>query len=182
MYPENGNKGKGALTLYKYNERDKKVEEIAVLCKEPLSDAIITMQFDTPYLFSTKSPNPNNNVLSIYRSDAWDGPYEPYDTFVFKDNTARGAGDLFQMDGKWIRPAQDCNGGYGKGVVLQEIAYENGKFNFIERKRFYPNSWNYRSGLHTLNVHGSIVAVDGRGYKRTWGGNLLDMARKYRHK
>jgi hypothetical protein len=182
LYPENSDKGKGVLKLYKYNERDKKVEEVALLCKEPLTDAIITTQFDAPYLFATKCPCPNNNVLNIYRSDAWDGPYEPYNAFVFKDNTARGAGDLFQMDGKWIRPAQDCNGGYGKGIVLQEIEYEHGKFNFIERKRFYPNSWKYRSGLHTLNVQGPIVVVDGRGFKRTSGGNLLDMVLKYIYK
>jgi hypothetical protein len=171
IYPENSVAGK--LILYKYYEHDNTVEPVSILSNEPLTDAIISMIFGKPYLFSTKLPHQNKNSLDIYSSFQWNNTYSFDSTVYFKDNTARNAGNLFQMGNKWIRPAQDCNNGYGKGIVLQEMILENDKFSFKELKRFYPRSWRYNLGMHTLNIDKNIGIVDGRGYRRPLIAHLL---------
>jgi hypothetical protein len=58
----------------------------------------------------------NKNLLNIYCAKKWDDIYELMQIAYFKDNTARCAGNLFQIGDKLICPAQDCNDDYmGKG-------------------------------------------------------------------
>jgi hypothetical protein len=163
IYPESSKTGK--LVLYKYNETNNKAVFISVLNNEPLTDAIITTMFGKPYLFSTKHPYQNKNSLNIYSSQEWNGIYELEQIVYFEDNTARSAGNLFQINNKWIRPAQNCNGGYGKGLVWQEITFSSGKFSFNELKRFYSNSEEWGLGLHTFNILGNIAVVDAKRLK-----------------
>lgn len=47
--------------------------------------------------------------------------YKLIQNITLFDNTARSAGDIFVDNGKIVRPAQNCNGGYGVGLVFQEI-------------------------------------------------------------
>jgi hypothetical protein len=171
FYPENSVIGK--LILYKYNEEDNTVEPISVLSNEPLTDAVITTAFSKPYMLSTQKPYPNKNILNIYVSREWDGLYELDHTVYFKDNSARNAGEPFQINNKWIRPAQDCNGIYGKGIVLQELVFKDDKFSFNEIKRFYPNTEKWSAGMHTFNVHESIAVVDAKKYKRVFIAKIL---------
>ncbi|MDR1581684.1 MAG: hypothetical protein LBS55_00215 [Prevotellaceae bacterium] len=130
IYPESSVVGN--LVLYKYDERENIVKQISTLNNEPLTDAIITTSFDKSYLFSTKLPTQNKDILNIYSAKSWNSPYELDHTVYFNDNTARNAGELFQIDSKWIRPAQDCNTDYGKGLVFQEVKFVNSRI-FIYR-------------------------------------------------
>lgn len=160
IYPENSKIGK--LVLYKYIEESNKAEMVSELINEPLTDAIITTSFNKYYIFSTKKPTPNKNTLNIYSSNKIDGVYLMDHTFVFEDNCARNAGDLFYINGKYIRPAQDCNGKYGKGLVLQEVLFRDNRFFFKELKRFYPKNQKWNAGMHTLNIYNGIIVVDRR--------------------
>jgi hypothetical protein len=162
IYPESSSTKK--LVLYKYFEDQNKAEPVSTLVDDPLTDAVITADFGKPYLFSTKSPDQNKNILHIYSSPCFDGVYNPYQTISFEDNTARNAGNLFLIDNKWIRPAQNCNGGYGVGLVFQEVIYSGNNFSFKELKRFYPNPGRWGLGMHTFNVAESIAVIDGKGY------------------
>jgi hypothetical protein len=127
-----------------------------------------------PYIFATKEPSPNGRELGIYNSPQWDGAYKLYQTVILKDNTARGAGDLFQIGNTWIRPAQDCNHGYyGRGLILQEVLYQNNAFSFREIKRFYPASKESNAGIHTLNVFKGTIVVDGKQYYYPFIAKLL---------
>jgi hypothetical protein len=175
LYPENSSIGK--LILYRYFEETNTVEPISILLDEPLTDAIISTAFGKAYLFSTKLPFPNGNTLSIYCSDQWNGKYEICQSVSFSDNTARNAGDLFQKGTTWIRPAQDCNGAYGRGVVLQQITPQNGGFSFRELKRFYPTSKKWNLGMHTLNIFEGMIVVDGRRYRNPLIRGLLSRMR-----
>ncbi|MDR2717123.1 MAG: hypothetical protein LBB89_03535 [Treponema sp.] len=162
IYPENSNIGK--LLLYKYFEESNKAEMVSELINEPLTDAIITTFFNKFYVLSTKKPIQNKNILNIYSSNKIDGVYSMDHTFVFEDNCARNGGELFYINDKHIRPAQDCNGKYGKGLVLQEVLFKDNKFSFKELKRFYPTSRKWNTGMHTMNVYNGIIAIDGRRY------------------
>jgi hypothetical protein len=161
LYPENSATRK--LVLYQFDVMNNKLIPVSTLSVEPLTDAVITERFGKPYLFTTKLPDDSGSILSIYTAEQWDGDYVQLQTIGFAEKIARNAGGIFEFDGKILRPAQDCNNGYGKGLVFQVLNHENGKFSFTEYKRFYPTSKKYNSGLHTFNLSETqdLIAVDG---------------------
>jgi hypothetical protein len=163
IYPENSAAGK--LVLYQFDVVNNKVIPASTVSAEPLTDAVITERFGAPYLLTTKLPADSGSVLSIYKmeQDIGGGGGELLQTIEFKEKIARNAGGIFELDGMILRPAQDCNKGYGKGLVFQIINQENGSFSFNEYKRFYPSSKKYNSGLHTFNFSEThdVIAVDG---------------------
>jgi hypothetical protein len=161
LYPENSAAGK--LTLYQFDVINNKVIPVLILNAEPLTDAVITERFGKPCLFTTKLPNDSGSILSIYKAKQWNSAFELSQTIQFKEKIARNAGNIFEFEDMILRPAQDCNKGYGKGLVFQTINYENGKFSFTEYKRFYPTSKKYNKGLHTFNLSETknIIVVDG---------------------
>ena len=123
-------------------------------------------KFIWPFIFSTKLPMDDGDELNIYISDKWNGKYELYQKVKFKDNIARNAGAIFQIDNKFIRPAQIYNGDYGKGLVMQEVIFKDNKFSFNELKRFYPTSKEWNLGMHTFNVNENLAVVDAKKYRK----------------
>jgi hypothetical protein len=89
---------------------------------------------------------------------------------VIDASQARPAGAIFQQEGALIRPAQDCRGGYGRGVHLCRIdrldpkAYQQTLIDAL-----HPSAlWGY-SGLHTLNRAGPWEVFDLKGWRRQIG-------------
>jgi len=175
IYPENSVTGR--LTLYKYDLDQNKVVKERVIIDEPLTDSVMTTFFDKPYLFSTQLPKQNKNILGIYRADSWDGKYVHVYDLTFSDNIARNAGDVFKIGDRCFRVAQDCNGGYGKGLVFQEILSAKDHFLMKELKRVHPDSWLYHLGMHTFNICRDIAVVDGCGFRRPFIGHFLQSLR-----
>jgi hypothetical protein len=135
------------------------------LVNEPLTDAVMVNYNGAFYIFSTKVPEQNSNKLYVYKSDSLCGNYALVGCYTFPDCSARGAGDIIKNGGRLFRPALDCNTEYGKGLVLQEVKYENGIFLFEELGRVYPSSKKWNAGLHTLNIYEHIAVIDGKRYK-----------------
>ncbi len=179
IYPESSRSQQ--LVLYRYHRETETVESVKVLSHQPLTDATITTLFGSPYLFSTSMPEPNKNILHIYRADEWDGNYVLEQTVKFQDNTARNAGEIFKIGNRLIRPAQDCNDAYGHGIIFQEVFFQEGEFSFQELIRYYPTSWRYNLGMHTFNIKENIAVVDGRGYRNPVFGHFIDKIRKILH-
>jgi hypothetical protein len=171
IYPENSETGR--LILYKYNDKDVMVKQLSILIDEPLTDAIITTFFDRPFIFSTKLPMDDGDELCIYTSDKWNGRYKLYHKVKFKDNIARNAGAIFKIGDKFIRPAQIYNKGYGKGLVMQEVIFEDNKFSFNELKRFYPTYKEWNLGMHTFNVYENLAVVDAKQYRNRTTAKIL---------
>ena len=160
VYPENGRSGK--TDYYKLDIPLKYVGELSPL---PLADAVIQEIGGNYYLFFTLGNECNGKRLIVHVADNPWGPYKPKQEVVFKDNIARRAGRMFKFGNRLISPAQICNSSYGEGVCLQETILDNDKFLFKEIKRLYPTSKDYPSGLHTFNVFGNHVVIDGYRFK-----------------
>lgn len=157
IYPENSASGKS--TLYRFNPKDDSLVVVNTLSDLPLTDAIITEIEGHYYLLATKIPTQNSNELTIYESNEKIGSYYPIQAISLSDNTARSAGDIFVDGNKIIRPAQNCNGGYGVGLVFQEVTREdNGQIVLKELFRRSPYA-NY-IGMHTYNQYKGYVIVD----------------------
>lgn len=163
IIPENSATGK--LPKYKYNPITDAVSFNGIICNNRLTDAVPFNYNGEELMFSTKLPDANGKYLDIYKKQS-DGSYIQYDTYHFEDNISRMAGALFTCNNILYRPAQVCIKSYGDAVSIQEIIYDNNKFQFKELRRIYSPSIKYDLGFHTFNVHKGHIVVDGLGYRR----------------
>ena len=165
IYPENGNAG--TLDLYEYNPETNECKKVEQLVNAPLADAIWTDLFGKDMIFTTHQPTHNGNVLDVYEKE--DGKFLLKGEVTFPANTARNAGDWFQVDGKIYRPAQDCSGRYGGAIIIQEVSRDaDGTFHFSEVSRISEHWHSYDIGCHTFNHHKGVSVIDVNGFRRPW--------------
>lgn len=173
IMPENS--ASGSLNAYLYNSDDDSVKKISTVAEEPLTDAVICTVDGHDYLLATSLPSPNGDTLTVYKFNRETLVAEKLYDHKFSFPIARNAGSPFTYNGKLYRPAQDCEGAYGKGVVVQEIDMdvESGKLSFKESGFIYPFSFRYQIGLHTLNYHDGMFVIDGRGLLHPFIGRIV---------
>lgn len=153
VHPENSKSGKSYI--YKYDTDEDRLIEPICICNEPIADAIIININNLYYMYATKDPTPNGNTLIKYMSNNFYGPYKQIEQKIYSSDIARMAGSFIKMADKIIRPAQDCNGAYGRAVlfmlgnkVLSELS---------------PTKIKY-AGLHTFNTLGNTFVIDLKKY------------------
>lgn len=175
LMPENSSSGKSVL--YTYNPSDDSLVIHNDVASRPFTDATIFSDGEKSFLITTQKPTPNGNVLDIYEFDvdSLKAGEEPITSIAFDNNCARNAGGIFKAAGRIFRPAQDCNGGYGKGVILQELKKTSKGFSFVDYCSFYPDSWTYHMGYHTFNSYEGITVVDAHGYRFPIIGRLVGL-------
>lgn len=158
VYPENCHSGRSYI--YKFDREKDCLVEPKELSSFPLTDAAIAFVDGQEIMLATSSARPHGNeILVLQRAEGQN--FIPFQTIKLFDNTARGAGQPFLVRGKLIRPSQDCNEGYGRGVVFQEISCENGVYVAKEINRFKACDDKYKDGFHTFNKHKELAVVDG---------------------
>lgn len=177
VMPENS--ASGALNLYEYDEVEMNLKCIFTLVDEPITDAILTKNKDEYYIFCTKLPNPNNNILYIYHSQNLFTQFSLFQQVKFEDNVARCGGDLFTYNGKTVRPAQNCNMRYGNGLVFQYVLKKKNYFNFEEISRFKSKNKKMNLGLHTFNIYHDMCVVDSYGYIHPHFANFFVILKTY---
>ena len=156
VYPENGKSG--GSYIYRYDKDSHKLIEKKLLANYPLADAVFIDE-SCNYMLATDSSNPNGNIATLYKRE--NNLFEPLHKYKMNGNIARNAGTPFKVENFWVRPAQDCNGGYGKGVLLQIIEQDpTGKLSFNTIDHLYPFNCEYNKGLHTFNVYKDLVVID----------------------
>lgn len=172
VLPENS--ASGCSTIYEYNDIVRKMTPVKTVANLPLTDATIFEMNGKYYLWSTMLPKPNGRVLSIFEFDVEHLKVGNVVAEVeLSKNTARNAGECFNVDGVLYRPAQDCTACYGNGVVLQNVEIINGVWHFADVNCFYPKSFRLNQGIHTFNHYKGLIVVDGRGYRYPIIGRIL---------
>lgn len=172
IYPENGESKE--LNLYQYIPESNECIKVETILSEAVADAVITEIDDKKYLFCTKQPNPNGNVLNVYQKDS-SGLFQPREEHTFEEHVARMAGDFFTYNGKLYRPTQECNIQYGHAVTLQEVTEENGKFHFQEVRRMYSVHPRLTVGMHTFNMYKGLIVTDALGFQNMWIRKILKL-------
>lgn len=173
IYPENGESNE--LNIYEYNPSTNECNKInTIMSGEAYEDSVITEIDGKEYLFCTKQPNPNGNVLNVYCKDNSE-KFTHYEDYTFKENVARMAGDFFEYNGKIFRPTQECNIQYGHAVTLQEVTLENGKFSFNEVKRLFSVHPKLTVGMHTFNMYKGMIVTDALGFHNMWIRKILKL-------
>ena len=144
MLPETVNNRQ--LELYRANNFPYDWELVKIIKHGWYDDPIIYKQDESFYIFTTEG----ENNLRVFRSAKLLGEWEQ----VYSDSSKqyRSAGNIFKRNGKSIRPVQDCERGYGQGIIF----YELDGFKHKEISRFYlPQPF---TGCHTYNEG----VIDGR--------------------
>lgn len=161
VVPENVASGK--LNVYKYDEQENCLIFQKVLVELPLADATIVGDEECFYLFATKKGYDNSD-LYFWSANQIFGEYSPQEGRLIKSDFmgSRMAGNFFKKDGRFFRFAQDCNGGYGRGIVIYRVINLNPiSYKEEEIHRIYPTDPFYRDGIHTLNINEEVTVVDG---------------------
>lgn len=170
IYPENS--ASGALTLYEYDDYDKKCRRIKEICSYPLTDAVMTDYFNSEkVIFSTKEPIQNSNRLFLYKKN--NDKYEEVLEFELDGNIARNAGAWFKVGQDVYRPAQDCNNRYGGGIIIQRISLTKAGLHFENIKKISFNKKGYKLGCHTFNSKDNMSVIDVNGYRRPYLAKLF---------
>lgn len=153
VHPENFHSGKSYM--YKYDQaRDMLVEPVCV-CDDPISDAVIIRKGEQYEMFATREPNPNGNILIQYKSEDLTGPYKEIGQIIYDGNHARMAGAFISSESGLVRPAQNCNGAYGRAVLFMD-----GKTIITELR---PEGVKY-AGIHTFNMMDNTFVIDLKKY------------------
>ena len=168
--PENGESG--TLNLYEYDSKNFQCKKVECLLKENVADATMTTLDGKNYLFCTKHPHPNGNILHIYEKNE-NGRFSPYKEYAFEENVARMAGNFFEYEGILYRPTQECNTQYGHAVTLQEVQKKGDEFYFKEVRRLYSVHPKLNVGMHTFNMYKGVIVTDALGFDNMWIRNVL---------
>ncbi|MBQ0046829.1 MAG: hypothetical protein KBT33_04850 [Prevotellaceae bacterium] len=159
VYPENSQSG--ALKIYEYDSHHSKLVNPVVLIDKPLLDSQLVKINEDYYIFAVENIEgwwEETQTLKIYRSKQLMGPYEEIQIIKNSKNEERGAGLIEDF----IRPAQCCEGRYGRETILYKLLFDGVCFKEEEIGRILPNEKRkYGAVLHTYNTMGDLVVIDG---------------------
>ena len=138
---------------------------------EALLDASIFKNDGLYWMFATRPGRQENVALFLYRSDDLDGPWTRVGDGPVKSDAASGrpAGHVFQYQGEWYRPGQNCARYYGESIAVHrilEMSTDSYSEERVAEVRPIPGS-RYRDGLHTLSACGDWTIVDGARLEST---------------
>lgn len=164
MIPESGDAGK--VELFRARSFPFEWEPQQILLEgDAIFDASIFCFQDRWWLFAAISEcgNSPQDELAIFYSDNLEGPWRPHRKNPVKSDcrSARPAGRILIVEGRPIRPAQNCEHGYGTGIVWCQID-ELTPDHFAEREIGY---WSGKGllnaeGIHTFNNTKNLSVID----------------------
>ncbi len=168
--PENS--AGGNLELFRYNPVEGKLEfEITLIPDLQAVDPTLFFHEGFWWLFFTDKISTNER-LNIWYSENLHGPYLPHANNPVKVDirSSRPAGNLFIMDGKLMRPAQDCSIRSGRRICINQVL-KLSPIDFQETNYAVLNSAphsKFGDGMHTFCVVDQAVIVDGKREQFVW--------------
>jgi hypothetical protein len=129
------------------------------------ADATVHRRDGRWWMFATVTAHGGSgwDSVSVFWADALEGPWHPHPMNPVKNDVtaARPAGKMIELEGRLLRPAQDCSNGYGSALAWCEVV-ELSETAFVERtiaRQTCPAESGYH-GLHTFNRSASFEVVD----------------------
>jgi len=162
--PENSVGGK--IDLYRYETSDGiLVFEQALIENLEAVDPTLFYHEGLWWLFFTDKISTNER-LHVWYSQNLKGPYVSHANNPVKEDirSSRPAGNLFMLNGKLLRPAQDCSMRSGRRIVINEVLKLT-PTEFVEKEFAVLSpaaAWKYPDGMHTFCVTKEAVIVDGK--------------------
>jgi hypothetical protein len=173
MLPESSQRGD--LTLYKARNFPAEWEPVSqILTNVRVADATLHRHNGAWWIMAGSADSPGGNfddTLHIYTAPNLFGPWVAGSRNAVRSDPScsRPAGPLFDWNGRWVRPVQDCRGRYGRALHLFEMEHldENGPREHLLASLFGDE----RAGVtcaHTYCRVGSDLAVDWMRWRSRW--------------
>ncbi len=105
----------------------------------------------------------HHDELHLFHADSPLGPWAPHRNNPVKSDvrSARPAGRIFERDGQFYRPAQDCSQRYGYAVSINRIlSLDRETYQEVEVDRIVPNGSPNVIGVHTFNRADDMTVID----------------------
>ncbi len=130
-------------------------------------DSTLAYISDRWWLFTSLLPRDQSNLvheLHLYHAPSPLGPWTPHrrnPVKRFNVTSTRPAGQVFEKDGVFYRPAQDCSKRYGYGISINRILrISPDEYEEIENQKILPDWHSNLLGVHTLNRAGGMLMID----------------------
>ena len=169
VYPESA--GSGKLDMYEYHSEKEELMFVQTICDDVVWDSYITEAFGKPLLFTAAK---NDYELDLYK---WDEKKKRFVSDVDLPSelpNSRLGGAIFEYEGEYYYPAQDCSRNYGSAIDIKRIKLESGKWKVETVKHLTSPHPGYQLGMHTLNEYKGVVVIDVHGYKYGWIGAVIE--------
>jgi hypothetical protein len=104
-----------------------------------------------------------SDELCLFCADSPLGPWTAHRNNPIKSDvrSARPAGRVFESQGQYYRPAQDCSRRYGYAVSINHILQLSpDTYEEVEVERIAPNGSLGVAGVHTFNTAGNMTVID----------------------
>lgn len=160
----------GQLKIWRYDVENEILDVPREVVDAPLEDAQICKIGDKYYIMGVKYVHNDyfmcTKHLEIYSAGSLFGPYSHLQTIDNELRLERGAGMIWHDGDSIIRPAQNCENGYGTNLLFYRMKLqEDGTFSEELEYEYYPDKNHPRSrAFHTFNEKDGYVVVDGNAY------------------
>jgi hypothetical protein len=160
----------GRLTLYRADPFPHRWVPHAVLIERGIADATLAPVPGGWALFGTLADDGAStwDAEVVYGAPALEGPWQPWRGHAgaplplrIDAGSARPAGAMIRHGEGFIRPVQDCRGGYGRALAFMETTFPHpGEPRQRLLSRVEPPAGWRAGGLHTYNACAGLIVVD----------------------
>lgn len=168
IMPENV--ASGQLIIWHFNVEKEELENPRTLVDVPLEDAQLCKMGEKYYIMGVKYVHNDyfmcTKHLEVYSAESLFGPYTYLQTIDNSHRLERGAGEIWHDRDTIIRPAQNCENGYGTNLLFYRMKLkEDGTFSEKLAYEYFPDKSHPRSrAFHTFNEKDGYVVIDGNAY------------------
>jgi len=172
------------VDLYRYDISEGKLTfEQTLIENLQAVDPCLFQHDGTWWLFFTDKTSTNTR-LHIWYSNNLRGPYKPHDNNPVKVDirSSRPAGNPFLLEGKLMRPAQDCSERSGRRICINQVT-KLSVTEFVETEYALLNPSpvsHWRDGMHTFSVTEDAIIVDGKKEIFIWTAFINKLSTKIR--
>ncbi len=184
VFPESSKSGK--LSCYEYSVESETLTFIQHIINLPLVDSTVLFYKEKYWIYGSVVNEDKYYELLVFFSDNLFGPYQPHPSNPIKVglNGIRAAGNFIYVDGCIYRPTQNCENEYGESITINKITSLN-ETDVCEEPymEIVINNNNRLNSsirtIHTINVLGDYITVDGKCYSFAPLYKLIKLFRGY---
>ncbi len=165
MIPDQGLSG--TVYLYVATDFPWRWRRGPLLLEGAFFDPTLLVREDGYWLWLSRGGALYSDELHLFHSARLEGPFEPHPLNPVSrlSRRCRPAGPPFRHGGKLYRPAQNSEGGYGRGLLLYCIE-EMTRRQYRESLALSLSAWPGRDGLHHVSSAGGLLALDANRHRR----------------